>query len=69
MPFVIALVVAGILGAATWFLGDRVIPDTGMVAFLGQGDMADWTLTRLHLATGLAAFVGWSLGLLVGARR
>jgi hypothetical protein len=69
MPIIYAVVVAAILAAATWFFAGDFIPDAGMVYFQGTGEMQDCQLTRLHMASVLAGFLGWSIGLYMGARR
>ena len=68
MPLIFAIVAAAVLGAATYFFGGQVLPDPNAIYFQGQGDMANQAITQLIAATGLAAFLGWSLGLLFARR-
>jgi hypothetical protein len=71
MPFVIALVVGAVLGAATYFFGGQFLPDAASVYLRGEAgsQAADIVVDQLALASAAAAFIGWSLGLFVGARR
>jgi hypothetical protein len=71
MPFVVALVVGAVLGAATFYFGGQFLPDPTAAYFNGApgSQVADVVIDQLCLASAAAAFIGWSLGLFVGARR
>jgi len=64
-----ALILAAVLGGATYYFGDQFIPEAGKCHAIGVGTDLGCVLNRLQAATGLAAFIGWSMGLVLGGRR
>jgi len=63
------LILAAVLGGATYYFGDQFIPEAGYCYAIGVGDNQGCVLERQLATTGLAAFIGWSIGLVLGARR
>jgi hypothetical protein len=74
MPFLVAILSAAAFGSIVYFFGADVVPDASF-CYLVPADPArplptgDPCVSQLHLAAAIAAFIGWSGGLLLGARR
>ena len=65
------LILAAVFGGATYISGDRFIPAPDLCRFIpvsGTSPLGT-CIDDVELATLLAAFIGWSMGLLIGGSR
>ena len=65
------LILAAVFGVATFYFGPQIIPEPGYCYFIPTGDNPVFgnCIDRLEVTTELAAFIGWSIGLVIGAKR
>ncbi len=65
------IILAAIFGGVTYYSGDQIIPEPDYCHFIPTGNPTEPgdCSNRLELTTGLAAFIGWSIGLVLGGKR